>query len=89
MPELTSFAIAQLKLDQAVERLGLDAATHEFLRRPQKELVVTIPLQMDDGGIRSSAATGSSTTAPAVRTRAGSAGTRTRRSTRSGHRPPG
>jgi glutamate dehydrogenase (NAD(P)+) len=49
MPELNPFVIAQHQLDQAAERLGLDVATHELLRWPQKELVVTIPVQMDDG----------------------------------------
>jgi len=52
MAELNPFAIAQRQLDTAAERLGLDAATHEFLRWPQKELVVSIPLQMDDGSMK-------------------------------------
>jgi glutamate dehydrogenase (NAD(P)+) len=49
MPELNPFSIAQKQLATAAAKLGLDAATHEFLRWPQKELVVTIPVQMDDG----------------------------------------
>jgi glutamate dehydrogenase (NAD(P)+) len=49
MTALNPFAIAQQQLDQAAARLGLDQATHELLRWPQKELVVTIPVQMDDG----------------------------------------
>jgi len=49
MPDLNPFTIAQHQLDTAAAKLGLDAATHEFLRWPQKELVVTIPVQMDDG----------------------------------------
>jgi glutamate dehydrogenase/leucine dehydrogenase len=52
MAELNPFAIAQRQLDTAAERLGLDAATHEFLRWPQKELIVSIPLQMDDGSTK-------------------------------------
>jgi glutamate dehydrogenase (NAD(P)+) len=52
MPELNPFAIAQRQLDQAAERLGLDAATHELLRWPQKELTVSIPVQMDDGSVK-------------------------------------
>jgi len=52
MPELNPFTIAQQQLDLAAERLGLDPATHELLRWPQKELVVTIPLQMDDGQVK-------------------------------------
>lgn len=49
MSELNLFKIAQVQLDTAAERLGLDQATHDLLRWPQRELQVTIPVQMDDG----------------------------------------
>ena len=52
MTELNPFAIAQQQLDTAAARLGLDPATHQLLRWPQKELIVTIPVQMDDGKFR-------------------------------------
>ncbi len=52
MPALNPFSIAQQQLDKAAAKLGLDRATHEFLRWPQKEVVVTIPVQMDDGSVR-------------------------------------
>ena len=52
MSTLNPFHIAQQQLDLAAERLGLDPATHELLRWPQKELVVTIPVQMDDGRVK-------------------------------------
>ena len=52
MAELNSFTIAQKQLDTAAARLGLDSATHELLRWPQKELVVSIPVRMDDGSVR-------------------------------------
>lgn len=52
MSELNPFIISQQQLDMAAERLGLDPATHELLRWPQKELVVSIPVQMDDGRVR-------------------------------------
>ncbi|RPI01418.1 MAG: Glu/Leu/Phe/Val dehydrogenase [Zetaproteobacteria bacterium] len=52
MPALNPFTIAQQQLDKAAERLGLDRATHEFLRWPQKELVVTLPVPMDDGRVK-------------------------------------
>ena len=52
MTELNPFAIAQKQFDTAAARLGLDPATHQFLRWPQKELIVTIPVQMDDGKFR-------------------------------------
>jgi glutamate dehydrogenase (NAD(P)+) len=50
--ELNPFKIAQKQLDTAAATLGLDAATHELLRWPQRELQVTIPVRMDDGTIR-------------------------------------
>lgn len=52
MAMLNPFKIAQDQLDTAAERLGLDSATHELLRWPQRELIVTIPIQMDDGKVR-------------------------------------
>jgi glutamate dehydrogenase (NAD(P)+) len=52
MAELNPFKIAQQQLDGAADKLGLDPATHELLRWPQRELVVSIPVQMDDGRIR-------------------------------------
>ncbi len=52
MAELNPFKIAQEQLDVAAARLGLDPATHELLRWPQRELLVTIPVHMDDGRIR-------------------------------------
>jgi len=52
MAELNLFKIAQARLDGAAQRLGLDAATHEFLRWPQLELKVTLPVEMDDGAIQ-------------------------------------
>ena len=52
MPPLNPFAIAQQQLDEAAERLGLDKATHEFLRWPMREYHFTIPLKMDNGTTR-------------------------------------
>ena len=52
MAELNPFKIAQEQLDAAAERLGLDPATHELLRWPQRELIVTFPVQMDDGKVK-------------------------------------
>jgi len=52
MTSLNPFTIAQQQLDTAAARLGLDPATHELLRWPQKELVVTIPVAMDDGTMK-------------------------------------
>ena len=49
---LNPFHIAQKQLDTAAEKLGLDDATHEFLRWPMHELKVTMPVKMDDGTTR-------------------------------------
>lgn len=40
------------QLDLAAEKLGLDPATHEILRHPQRILIVNIPVHMDDGRVR-------------------------------------
>lgn len=47
--DLNPFKIAQRQLDEAAEHMKLDAATHEMLRWPKRELHVTIPITMDDG----------------------------------------
>jgi glutamate dehydrogenase (NAD(P)+) len=52
MAELNPFKIAQRQLDAAAATLGLDDATHQLLRWPQRELLVTIPVRMDDGTTR-------------------------------------
>lgn len=43
------FLTAQQQLDEAARELGLDAATHELLRWPMREIKVTLPVKMDDG----------------------------------------
>jgi glutamate dehydrogenase (NAD(P)+) len=52
MSENNPFAIAQKQLDEAAAILGLDPATHALLREPLRELIVSIPLRMDDGSVR-------------------------------------
>jgi glutamate dehydrogenase/leucine dehydrogenase len=52
MPELNPFKIAQAQLDKAAATLGLDEATHQLLRWPQRELQVTLPVRMDDGSVK-------------------------------------
>ncbi len=49
MPQVNPFAIAQQQLDECVERLGLDKATHELLRWPMREYHFTLPVKMDNG----------------------------------------
>jgi glutamate dehydrogenase len=45
------FAMAQSQYDRAAEQLGLDSATRQFLREPMREVVLSIPLRMDDGSV--------------------------------------
>jgi len=52
MSELNPFKIAQTQFDEAAERLGLDDGMRNFLRWPQREFHVTIPVQMDDGSYK-------------------------------------
>ncbi|HET6485978.1 MAG TPA: Glu/Leu/Phe/Val dehydrogenase [Spirochaetia bacterium] len=52
MAELNPFKIAQKQLDAAAATLGLDEATHQLLRWPQRELQVSFPVRMDDGSMR-------------------------------------
>jgi len=52
MSERNPFAIAQQQLDEAAEIMELDAATHELLRWPLRELHVTLPVPMDDGSVK-------------------------------------
>lgn len=52
MLEMNPFKIAQRQLDVAAERLGLDPATHELLRWPQREFQATLPVTMDDGEVQ-------------------------------------
>jgi glutamate dehydrogenase (NAD(P)+) len=49
---LNPFTIAQAQLDEAAKQLQLDSATHELLRRPLRELHVTMPVRMDDGSTK-------------------------------------
>ena len=52
MSELNPFKIAQAQFDECAERLGLDDAMRAFLRVPQREYHVTLPVRMDDGSTR-------------------------------------
>ena len=46
------FAVALEQFDRAADILGLDAGLREVLRRPKRQLIVSIPVRMDDGSIR-------------------------------------
>jgi glutamate dehydrogenase len=51
-PRPNPYEAALEQLDLAAEKLGLDSATHEVLRHPQRILIVNIPVHMDDGSVR-------------------------------------
>ncbi|MHC4490267.1 MAG: Glu/Leu/Phe/Val family dehydrogenase [Planctomycetota bacterium] len=52
MTELNPFKIAQAQFDECAEHLGLDNAMRSFLRWPQREYHVVLPVRMDDGSSR-------------------------------------
>ena len=52
MTDTNPFAIAQQQFDEAAELLGLEPALREFLRWPQREYRVTLPVKMDDGSVQ-------------------------------------
>lgn len=52
MTELNPFKIAQAQFDECAEHLGLDTAMRSFLRWPQREFHVVLPVRMDDGSSR-------------------------------------
>jgi glutamate dehydrogenase (NAD(P)+) len=43
--------IAQQRLDEAAERIGLDPGMHKVLRVPKRELTVSFPVTMEDGHV--------------------------------------
>ncbi len=52
MMEHNAFSIAQAQLDEVAGLLGLDDATHEFLRWPRHEFTARVPVRMDDGSTK-------------------------------------
>ncbi|MFC1547397.1 Glu/Leu/Phe/Val dehydrogenase [Candidatus Neomarinimicrobiota bacterium] len=51
MSNTNPFAIAQHQFDEAAELLGLEPSMREFLRWPQREFKITLPVKMDDGSV--------------------------------------
>ncbi|MFQ5696556.1 MAG: Glu/Leu/Phe/Val dehydrogenase, partial [Terriglobia bacterium] len=49
---LNPYAIAQLQFDLAADRVKLDAGMREVLRHPKRQLVVSIPVKMDNGTVK-------------------------------------
>ena len=50
--ETEHFLMAQGQLDEIAEEMGLDAELHERLRYPKRALIVTVPVKMDNGTVR-------------------------------------
>ncbi|HEY9869570.1 MAG TPA: Glu/Leu/Phe/Val dehydrogenase [Candidatus Obscuribacterales bacterium] len=51
--ETQHFLMAQRQLDEIALEMGLDPELHERLRYPKRALIVTVPVRMDDGTVRS------------------------------------
>jgi len=52
MSQTNPFAMAQAQLDECAAILKLDEGTHMALRWPMRELVVTLPVKMDNGKVK-------------------------------------
>jgi glutamate dehydrogenase (NAD(P)+) len=51
-PVLDAWAVAQRQFDIAADRLGLDPSLRAQLREAERELVVSVPVRMDDGSVK-------------------------------------
>ncbi|MCK4648837.1 Glu/Leu/Phe/Val dehydrogenase, partial [bacterium] len=49
--KLSSFQIGLKLLDRAAEKLKLDPGLHKKLRYPKRQLIVSIPVKLDDGSL--------------------------------------
>src|SRR5215470_1138854 len=47
--EFNPLLAAEARFDQAAERLGIDEGMQKILRSPAREIIVHIPVQLDDG----------------------------------------
>ena len=50
-PVIDAWAVAQRQFDIAADRLNLDPALRAVLREAERELIVSIPVHMDDGSV--------------------------------------
>lgn len=46
-----TFRLAVAQFDEAAEKMGLDPNLRERLKLPQRSLVVSLPIMMDDGRV--------------------------------------
>jgi len=49
---LNPYEFARLQFERAADHLGLDPGTREVLRTPKRQLIVSVPVKMDNGSIR-------------------------------------
>ena len=49
---LNPYDFALLQFERAADHLGLDAGTREVLSTPKRQLIVSVPVKMDNGAIR-------------------------------------
>ncbi len=49
---MSTFDEVNVFFDRAADRLGMEDGLRELLRRPWRELTVTVPVRMDDGAIK-------------------------------------
>jgi glutamate dehydrogenase (NAD(P)+) len=49
---LTAFEVAKKQIDIVAEEMGLDPNIREYLKRVERALIVTIPIQMDDDSLQ-------------------------------------
>ncbi len=52
MPVLDAWAVAQRQFDIAADRLDLDPRLRAVLREAERELIVSVPVRMDDGSVQ-------------------------------------
>ncbi|MFX0039780.1 MAG: Glu/Leu/Phe/Val dehydrogenase [Promethearchaeota archaeon] len=52
MLELNAFEVAKKQIDIVAKEMGLDPNVREYLKRVERALIVTIPIQMDDGSLQ-------------------------------------
>ena len=49
---LNPYEFARRQFERAADHLGLDPGTREVLRTPKRQLIVSVPVKMDNGSIR-------------------------------------
>src|SRR5205085_11940781 len=48
----STFRLAVTQFEEAADRLQLDATLRERLKLPHRALIVSVPVRMDDGGVK-------------------------------------